>query len=65
MTPTIKELSKKAETTFPVVTTRWGYAAFVAYVYKIKISDSTPSEWWVAELDRNNKVIKIKQICLY
>lgn len=60
-----KELTEKAGSNYyPVVDCRWGYAAFVAYVFKIK-HETLPDEWWVVEMNEEQKPIEIKRICNY
>lgn len=52
---------------WPVVDCRWGYAAFVAYVIRLK-HPTQPNEWWVAEMfdkDRRGHVTALKRICQY
>jgi hypothetical protein len=60
-----RELEKTAEWFWPLVHCKWGYAAFFAYVFKIKPGENTPSEWWVGELDEDRKIVAVYQICQY
>lgn len=60
-----RELEKLAgNNVYPVVHTRWGYAAFCAYVFRIKQA-SKPDEWWVGELNEEKEITRVFQICLY
>ncbi len=59
-----REIEKKAAAIIPVVDCRWGYAAFVAYVFKIDNGDK-PSEYWVGEMGEDREVAAIKRICQY
>lgn len=67
MTPTehFRQLEEKAgNNVYPVVTLRYGYAAFVAYVIRIK-HQQQPDEWWVGELNKESEFVAVKRICQY
>lgn len=57
-----RDLEKRCDRMLPVVTDRYGYAAFVAYVFRINVGDDQPSEWWVGELDKDGEVSAIKRL---
>lgn len=50
--------------TYPVVTSRYGYSDFIAYVFKLE-KENKPSEWWVGELAKDHTITSIKRICNY
>lgn len=58
-------LNNKTQEYRPVVnSSRYGYAAFIAYVFKIQREGKT-SLFFVLELDKKKKITRIKRICLY
>lgn len=57
-----RDLERRSEITLPVVTDRYGYAAFVAYVFRINVGDDKPSEWWVGEVDEGMDVTAVKRL---
>lgn len=61
-----RELEKLAgeKDILPVVDCRYGYAAFVAYVFRIR-HKNIPDEWWVGEINEECRITKVYQICLY
>ncbi len=58
-----RELEKLAKgRSYPVVSMRYGYAAFVAHVLKIE-HDDRPSDWYVGEVNKDNEIVAVKKIC--
>ncbi len=59
------ELQELTDLIQPVVSTRYGYAAFIAYIFKVETGPTTPSEWYVGEIDKDRNITAVKRICQY